>query len=182
MRTSWDCRLENSNASPSQLNSPSEQSKKHKQERRANNQSVFLLLRLLVAGVICLSCSVQSNPSILFLDEPTSSLDSRAALVVVRVIRKIAQRGRAVVCTIHQPSAQLLSEFDRMLLLQSGGTTVFFGQLGDHSDKLVEYFSTADIPKDKFRPEIGESENPASWMSVAPSLLCAADATHVLLF
>jgi len=34
-----------------------------------------------------------------FSDEPTSGLDARAALIVLRVIRKIARRGRAVVCT-----------------------------------------------------------------------------------
>ncbi len=46
---------------------------------------------------VTIGVELASNPSILFLDEPTSSLDSRAALVVVRVIRKIASRGRAVV-------------------------------------------------------------------------------------
>jgi ABC-type multidrug transport system ATPase subunit len=40
-----------------------------------------------------------ANPPILFLDEPTTGLDSRSALVVMRVVRKVASRGRAVICT-----------------------------------------------------------------------------------
>jgi len=113
---------------------------------------------------LTLAVELAANPSIIFLDEPTSGLDSRAALNVVRVIRKIAQRGRAVVCTIHQPSAELLSYFDCMLLLRSGGLPVFFGPLGDQSIELVDYFSNAEIPADKYRPPIGPSQNPAAWM------------------
>lgn len=82
----------------------------------------------------------------------------------MRVIRKIAERGRAVICTVHQPSAQLLSMFDRMLLLASGGRTVFFGEIGEEANELVEYFMGAEIPKGSFRPTIGLSQNPASWM------------------
>ena len=61
-------------------------------------------LKRLTIGV-----ELAANPTFLFLDEPTSGLDSRAALIVLRVIHKIARRGRAVVCTIHQPSAEVSS-------------------------------------------------------------------------
>jgi ABC-type multidrug transport system ATPase subunit len=113
---------------------------------------------------VTIAVELAANPSILFLDEPTSSLDSRAALVVVRVIRKIAARGRAVICTIHQPSAQLLTMFDRLLLLQTGGRTAFFGDIGDEANDLVEYFVQAELPEGSFRPKLGVSQNPASWM------------------
>lgn len=44
-----------------------------------------------------------ANPSVLFLDEPTTGLDARAALLVMRTVKRIAEGGRSVVCTIHQP-------------------------------------------------------------------------------
>jgi len=49
----------------------------------------------------------------------------------MRVIRRIANAGRTVICTIHQPSAELFFMFDRLLLLKAGGECVFFGPLGD---------------------------------------------------
>lgn len=36
--------------------------------------------------------------------QPTTGLDSRSAAVVMRVLRKVAQTGRAIICTIHQVS------------------------------------------------------------------------------
>ena len=80
---------------------------------------------------------------------------SRAALIVVRVIRKIARRGRSVVCTIHQPSADLFYQFDRLLLLKSGGREVYFGPVGEEGVAVADYFlhapidgSTAPAPDD----------------------------------
>ena len=58
-----------------------------------------------------------ANPSLIFLDEPTTGLDSRAALVVVRVIKRLARSGRTVICTIHQPSLAIIEQFDSLLLL-----------------------------------------------------------------
>jgi len=98
-------------------------------------------------------------PSVLFLDEPTTGLDSRTALSIIRVIRKVAQTGRAVVCTIHQPSAEVFYQFDRLLLLQSGGFQVFFGELGPKARYLEDYLSA--LPGVTPRPP---EVNPASWM------------------
>lgn len=44
-----------------------------------------------------------ANPSVLFLDEPTTGLDARAAMLVMRTVKRIADGGRSVICTIHQP-------------------------------------------------------------------------------
>ena len=46
-----------------------------------------------------------SNAPVIFADEATSGLDSRAASVVMRVLRAIAATGRTVICTIHQVSS-----------------------------------------------------------------------------
>lgn len=108
---------------------------------------------------VSIGVELAANPSILFLDEPTTGLDSRAALVLVRNICNIAASGRSIVCTIHQPSAAILSSFDSLLLLLRGGQTVFFGTLGEQCKHLVSYFEQAPGVT-----PIGPSVNPATWM------------------
>lgn len=68
------------------------------------------------------------------------SLDSRAAQVFIRNIRKIAASGRTIVCTIHQPSTPIFYQFDSLLLLKRGGQTVFFGKLGMRCESMIRYF------------------------------------------
>jgi ABC-type multidrug transport system ATPase subunit len=97
--------------------------------------------------------------SILFADEPTSGLDASAASVVMRGLKRIAQSGRAVCCTIHQPSIAIFNGFDELLLLKLGGESVFFGELGKQSSLLIEYLERFDAT-----PKIHPGENPATWM------------------
>lgn len=77
---------------------------------------------------------------LLFLDEPTSGLDGQAAWLIVRFLRKLADAGQAILCTIHQPSGELFNVFDRLLLLQKGGRTVYFGDIGERSINVANYF------------------------------------------
>ena len=76
---------------------------------------------------------------LLFLDEPTSGLDSQSAFNIVRFLRKLAAAGQAIICTIHQPNAALFENFDRLLLLQRGGRTVYFGDIGKDAHVLRSY-------------------------------------------
>ncbi|CAN6641338.1 pleiotropic ABC efflux transporter of multiple drugs [Trichomonascus vanleenenianus] len=95
---------------------------------------------------------------LLFFDEPTSGLDSQTAWSICALMRKLANNGQAILCTIHQPSAILFQEFDRLLFLQKGGQTVYFGDIGKNSETLVSYFErngAHPCPKDG---------NPAEWM------------------
>jgi ABC-type multidrug transport system ATPase subunit len=106
-----------------------------------------------------IGCELVANPAILFLDEPTTGLDSRAAQTVMRVVRRIARSGRSVICTIHQPSAELFYLFDRLVLLASGGHQMFFGSLGVRCRHFIPYIeSTEGVSKCPPR------YNPASWM------------------
>lgn len=95
---------------------------------------------------------------LLFLDEPTSGLDSETAWSICKLIRKLADHGQAILCTIHQPSAILMKEFDRLLFLQKGGQTVYFGDLGHNCQTLIDYFEKYGDAK--CPPEA----NPAEWM------------------
>ncbi|KAM0275882.1 hypothetical protein ACHAQH_007312 [Verticillium albo-atrum] len=95
---------------------------------------------------------------LLFLDEPTSGLDSQTAWSIASLIRKLSDNGQAILCTIHQPSAILFQQFDRMLLLAAGGKTVYFGDLGQNAQLLIDYFERHGT-----RP-CSVHENPAEWM------------------
>ncbi|KAI9979575.1 hypothetical protein PInf_028962 [Phytophthora infestans] len=108
---------------------------------------------------VTIGVEVVANPSILFLDEPTSGLDARSALIVMRGVQSIARTGRTVLCTIHQPSISIFELFDGLLLLQRGGFTAYFGDLGVDSVKMLEYF--ASIPGTM---EIRPQYNPATYM------------------
>ncbi|EMG49139.1 Multidrug resistance protein CDR2, partial [Candida maltosa Xu316] len=95
---------------------------------------------------------------LLFLDEPTSGLDSQTAWSICQLLRKLADHGQAILCTIHQPSALIMAEFDRLLFLQKGGRTAYFGDLGKNCSTMINYFEKhgADpCPKEA---------NPAEWM------------------
>ncbi|XP_054159477.1 protein white-like [Oppia nitens] len=81
-----------------------------------------------------------TNPSIMFCDEPTSGLDSFMALSVMEVLRDMAASGRTVICTIHQPSSEVFSVFNQLLLL-SNGRVAFLGK----SDKAIEFFSSLGL-------------------------------------
>lgn len=124
-------------------------------------------LKLVTIGVeLC------SNPSILFLDEPTSSLDSRAALLVMRVVKNIALTGRTVLCTIHQPSSEVFYLFDRLLLLKSGGLTVYWGPVGEEGASIIDYFEHDGRTGEESlchemrpdAPRIPSGMNPATWV------------------
>ncbi|KAF3625654.1 hypothetical protein FXO37_30731 [Capsicum annuum] len=56
-----------------------------------------------------------ANPSIIFVDEPTSGLNARAAAIVMRTVRNTIDTGRTVVCTIHQPSINIFEAFDESM-------------------------------------------------------------------
>lgn len=94
---------------------------------------------------------------LLFLDEPTSGLDAQSAWNLVRFLRKLADQGQAILCTIHQPSSLLFESFDRLLLLERGGYTVYFGEIGADSHVLRSYLS-------RYGAECPSNVNPAEYM------------------
>jgi ATP-binding cassette subfamily G (WHITE) protein 2 (SNQ2) len=70
---------------------------------------------------LTIGVELTSKPELLlFLDEPTSGLDAQSAWNLVRFLRKLADQGQAILCTIHQPSSLLFESFDRLLLLETG--------------------------------------------------------------
>lgn len=110
--------------------------------------------KLLTIGV-----ELAAKPALLiFLDEPTSGLDSQSSWSIVAFLRRLADAGQAVLCTIHQPSAILFQEFDRLLFLMKGGKTIYFGDIGNNSRTLLDYFERNGAPR------CDDDANPAEYM------------------
>ncbi|PNP39712.1 hypothetical protein TGAMA5MH_08383 [Trichoderma gamsii] len=110
--------------------------------------------KLLTIGV-----ELAAKPKLLlFLDEPTSGLDSQSSWAICSFLRKLADSGQAILCTVHQPSAILFQTFDRLLFLAKGGKTVYFGDIGQNSRTLLDYFEANGARK------CGDEENPAEYM------------------
>ncbi|KAK7029741.1 ABC-2 type transporter-domain-containing protein [Favolaschia claudopus] len=100
---------------------------------------------------LTIAVELVAKPELLvFFDEPTSGLDSQTAWSICQLMRKLANHGQAILSTIHQPSAILMQEFDRL--------TVYFGEIGENSKVLTGYFEkygAHPCPPDA---------NPAEWM------------------
>ncbi|KAJ5724605.1 hypothetical protein N7493_006333 [Penicillium malachiteum] len=110
--------------------------------------------KLLTIGV-----ELAAKPALLlFLDEPTSGLDSQSSWSIVALLRRLASSGQAVLCTIHQPSAMLFQQFDRLLFLAKGGRTVYFGDIGPKSRTILDYFERQGARV------CDDSENPAEYI------------------
>ena len=61
-----------------------------------------------------------SNPSLLWLDEPTTGLDSTSAFQVIKTLQTLARQGRTIIVTIHQPRSEIWDLFDNVILLSRG--------------------------------------------------------------
>ncbi|GLE02596.1 hypothetical protein PINS_up011437 [Pythium insidiosum] len=108
---------------------------------------------------VTIGVELAAQPSVLFLDEPTSGLDARSAKVIMDGVRKVARSGRTIVCTIHQPSSEVFSLFDNLLLLKRGGHTVYFGEMGPGASEMINYFEAFEGV-----PRLPAGYNPATWM------------------
>ena len=85
---------------------------------------------------------LKDESSILFLDEPSSGLDSATAFHMLYLLRKLATtKNRTIVCTIHQPHSKIYKLFDKILLL-SHGRCVYMGA----ASNALEHFTILGFP------------------------------------
>ncbi|MCH8318088.1 MAG: ATP-binding cassette domain-containing protein, partial [Bacteroidetes bacterium] len=67
------------------------------------------------------------EPAVMFLDEPTSGLSSRDSENVMDLLKELSLKGKLVFVVIHQPSSEIYKMFDRMLILDTGGYPIYYG-------------------------------------------------------
>lgn len=89
------------------------------------------------------------EPSILFVDEPTSGLSSRDSENVMDLLRELTLKGKLIFVVIHQPSSEIYKMFDDMLILDTGGYLIYSG----NPVEAVMYFKRADA---QVNSDIGE--------------------------
>jgi ABC transport system ATP-binding/permease protein len=79
------------------------------------------------------------EPSVLFVDEPTSGLSSRDSEIIIDLLKELALTGKLVFVVIHQPSSDIFKVFDKLLILDKGGYPVYMG----NPVEAVSYFKRA---------------------------------------
>jgi len=96
---------------------------------------------------VCIGRDLVTNPNLIMLDEPTSGLDSFTAVKVVELLRRMANNGRSVLATIHQPSQTLSRLFDRFIIMDAGEVFVE-GSMEEMKQKCASkgHPCPADIP------------------------------------
>lgn len=67
------------------------------------------------------------EPAVLFVDEPTSGLSSRDSENVMDLLKELSLRGKLVFVVIHQPSSEIFKMFDSLLMLDTGGYPIYYG-------------------------------------------------------
>ncbi|KFA69745.1 hypothetical protein S40285_06007 [Stachybotrys chlorohalonatus IBT 40285] len=77
---------------------------------------------------VSIGVQLLANPSVLFLDEPTTGLDATSAFQLVRTLKNLANKGRTVITTIHQPRSEIWDLFDNLIIL-SKGSPVYSGSI-----------------------------------------------------
>jgi len=92
-----------------------------------------------------------SNPMIIILDEPTSGLSSKDSENITQFLRELKEQGKIILCTIHQPNATILNQFDRVLLMDRNGTQVWFGDTDTVFDYFDEELANSDPEKEKLK-------------------------------
>ena len=67
------------------------------------------------------------EPSVLFVDEPTSGLSSRDSENIMDLLKELALKGKLIFVVIHQPSSDIFKMFDKLLILDQGGYPIYNG-------------------------------------------------------
>jgi ABC transport system ATP-binding/permease protein len=67
------------------------------------------------------------EPTVLFVDEPTSGLSSRDSEHIMDLLKELTLKGKLIFVVIHQPSSNIFKMFDRLILLDTGGYPIYYG-------------------------------------------------------
>lgn len=101
---------------------------------------------------LSIAVELVSDPSILFLDEPTTGLDSSASFKIVTLLSELVKSGKTIICSIHAPSALMCEKFDHIYAIATG-KCIYQGSIGN----VVPFLAELDL-------NCPESFNPADYL------------------
>jgi ABC transport system ATP-binding/permease protein len=110
------------------------------------------------------------EPSVLFLDEPTTGLSSRDSENLMDLLRDLTLKGTLIFSVIHQPSSEIFKMFDKVIILDKGGAMAYFGNPVDS----IIYFKTLNA---QINSNIGECP---SCGNVNPEIIFNIIEAHVV--
>lgn len=82
------------------------------------------------------------EPAVLFCDEPTSGLSSRDSENIIDLLKELSLKGKLVFAVIHQPSSDIFKMFDKLLILDTGGFQIYYG---NPVDAIVYFKKSIDL-------------------------------------
>jgi ABC-type multidrug transport system ATPase subunit len=85
-----------------------------------------------------IALELMREPSVLFVDEPTSGLSSNDSEKMMLLLKDLARKGKLVVAILHQPSSDIFKLLDKLWILDKGGFPIYNGNPVD----AVVYFKT----------------------------------------
>lgn len=87
------------------------------------------------------------EPSVMFVDEPTSGLSSRDSENIMDLLKELSLKGKLVFVVIHQPSSDIYKMFDKLLILDTGGYPIYYGNPVDaiiYFKKIVNHVNSEE--------------------------------------
>ncbi len=102
--------------------------------------------------IVSVGVQLLLNPSVLYLDEPTTGLDAFTSLALIETLKNLCKRGRTICLSIHQPSTNAFHLFDQVVLL-TRGRLAYAGPVPE----VVPYFTRLGFT-------IPLHQNPADWL------------------
>ncbi|XP_051171874.1 ATP-binding cassette sub-family G member 1-like [Leptopilina boulardi] len=103
-----------------------------------------------------------NDPLVMFLDEPTTGLDSSATMQCSKVLKNLAKNSRTIVCTIHQPSSTIYEMFDHVYFIAEGrciyqgDPMMIVNYLSDFGLRCPKYHNPADYVMEVMCNEYGD--------------------------
>ncbi len=84
------------------------------------------------------------EPTILFVDEPTSGLSSRDSENIMDLLKELSLRGKMIFVVIHQPSSDIFKMFDTLIILDVGGFQIYYGNPAESVNYFQEIVNAAN--------------------------------------
>lgn len=117
-----------------------------------------------------IALELMREPSVLFVDEPTSGLSSMDSEKMMLLLKDLTRKGKLVVAIIHQPSSEIFKLFDRLWILDKGGYPIYNGNPID----AVVYFKTMNT-----QVNAAESECPRCGNVIPEQILQIIEAREI---